>query len=335
MALNYYQKNIVQGKSFLVVAILMALITRLATCFYFDFEAPLFLYSEGYLWNAVSFIFEDKLVSVLASALSVGAIAFLLSFINGKFIIIRKKTMLPSAFSLVLLSVHPSFMFMGAHYLGIITILLAISFLFQSYQTDNRQKATITTSFILAIGSLFFFNLIFYFVIFWIGLSLMRSFGFKSLLAFFIGLFLIYTPVFTYYLVFDDLDRFLLPFVRLSAIEYADLPLLHFNIQEWIALGFGFLLLLLFFANNYVNSFKDKIKIRSFISFLSIICIVSVLFLLFFNVDAVANFYVYTGISSLLFAHYFALNEHKATQILFYAASVFYLIITIVFFFSF
>jgi len=332
VALNFYQRNIVQGKSFLVFAILFALVSRIATYFYFNSVASHFIYSEGYLWNAVSFIFEDRLISILAGALSVGTIAFLLSFINGKFIIIRKKTLLPSAFSLVLFSIHPSFIFMGAHYIGVITILLTISFLFQSYQTENKQKAAINISFILALGSLFFFNLFFYFFVFWIGLSMMRSFGIKPFFAFIIGIFLIYVPVLTYYLIFDDFKAFSLPFFRLSTIEYSSLPLLNFGLQAWIAFGISLLLLFVFFANNYVNIFKDKIKIRAFISFLSVISVISLLFLLFLNVDAITNAYIYIGVGSLLFAHYFALNEHKMTQLLFYIATVFFLTITGVFF---
>lgn len=332
MSSRFYQKEIVEGKSFLVLAILVALAFRIAAYFHFDSSLFDLSYSGGYLWSLTSFIFEDKLVSITGSAVSVGLIAYLLSFINGKFIIIRRKTFFPAAFSLLLFSLHPYFLFMGAYYIGVVFALLATLYLFQSYQTESKQKVALNTSSLLALGSLFYFNLLFYFVVFWIGLAYVRSFGFKPLCAFIIGLLLAYTPVFAYSFLVGDTDLFLLPFANIQTIDLAQLPFLNFNIDTWIVLGFGLLLLFIFLANNYINSYKDKIKIRTFLSFLSIICIFSIMYLFLLNVDAFSNLFIYVGVGSLLFAHYFALGEHRAVQILFYITVVFGLSFSVIFF---
>lgn len=323
MASNFYQKNIVQGKTFLVFAIFVALSLRFAAYFSPDLAAPDFSYSGGYLWNKISFIFADRSFSIIGGFLSVVGIAFLLSFINGKFIIIRKKTLLPSALSLILLSIHPSFMFMGPHYIGVIFVLLTVSYLFQSYQTDSPQKVSVNTSFFIAFGSLFYFNLFFYVIIFWIGLGMIRSFGLKAFWAFIVGLLFIYIPVFAFCSVIGDVESFLLPFTRLGSVDFSNVPCFGFDIGVWVTLGFGLLLLLIFLISNYINSFKDKIKIRTFISFLSGICMCALLFYLFLNVDAFGNLYIYIGVGSLLFAHYFALSENRGAQILFYIAIIF------------
>lgn len=332
MSSRFYQKEVVEGKSFLVLAILVALGFRIAAYFHFDSSLLHLDYSGGYLWFLASFIFEDKLISILGSTICVGLIAYLLSFINGKFIIIRRKTFFPAAFSLLLFSIHPYFLFMGAYYLGSIFALLGILYLFQSYQTENKQKVALNTSFLLAIGSLFYFNLLLYFIVFWIGLAYIRSFGFKPFCAFFIGLILAYTPVFAYSFIINDTGLFLLPFTRIQTIDFAQFPFFYFSLDLWIVLGFGLLLLSIFLVNNYINSYKDKIKIRTFLSFLSIVCIFSVLCLFLLNVDAFGNLFIYISVGALLFAHYFALGEHRAVQILFYITVIFCLSVSVIFF---
>jgi hypothetical protein len=333
VASKFYQKDIVEGRLFLAFAIIFALTTRVIA--YFSFDSSVFEpdYSGGYLWDLISFVFDDTLASVVGSALSVGVITFLLSFINGKFILIRKKTFLPAAFALILFSIHPAFMFMGAYYIGVIFVLFAILYLFQSYQTESKQKVALNTSFLLALGSLFYFNLLFYFIVFWIGLAYIRSFGFKPFLAFIIGLVLIYTPVYACSYIAGNADLFFLPFTKLASVDFKELPCFEFSADIWIVLAFEIFLLLIFLINNYINSYKDKIKIRTFMAFLSVVCVFAILYLLFFNVDAFGNLYIYTGVGSLLFAHYFSLSEHRVAQVLFYIVLVFSLSATVVFFY--
>lgn len=334
VASGFYKRIIVEGKVFLVFAALVALITRLATLLSPQLSPSDFYNSGGYIWDFIAPFFENRIASVVGSSLSVAAIAFLLSYINTKNILIRHKTLLPASISLLLFSVHPSFMFMGAHYLGVIFLLLIISLLFAFYQDQGEkvQNVAVKIGFLIAICSLFFFDIFLYLPAFIVGMFLMRIMRFKSFLAFLLGLGLTYIPVFTYYFFTGNIQGFTYPFVAIFTADLSIFPLLGFGVEQWVMFSFGFLIFLLFFINAYVNSFKDKIKIREFLQLLSVFCIYAFLLLLFVNIDTVENLYIVIGIGSILYAHLFALVDRTSMQLVFYLSLIFCLSSTIAFF---
>lgn len=331
----FYKRAVVQGKGMLVFAIFIALFTRLLTCLYSPFPAQAYTCSEGdgCLWYAIAPFFANKFISIACSALSVIFIAFLLSYINAKHLIIRQKTYLPAALSLLLYSMHPSFMFMGAHFIGVIFFLFSLSILFASYHEDKAQIAVVKIGFLFAICSLFFLHIFLYLFIFIIGLSVMRIFGIKPFLAFLFGIVLIYVPIFTFYFFSGNLDAFFLPFVGFDYAELNFLPLLSFSLSQWISFGACFLLLMIFIFNGYINSFKDKIKIRVFLRYLTVFCVYSILLLLLVNYNPDANLFFIFAVASFLFAHLFVLTDRRGIQLLFYMCFIIYLFFTASFFF--
>lgn len=325
MASLFYKRTVIEGKGLLFFSALVAVLTRLQACFSTQIHIPLSGFFEGCLWYIVAPIFANKYISVASSFLSIIIIAFLLSYINAKHMIIRQKSFLPAAISLLLFSIHPSFMLMGAHYIGVIFVLLAFSILFTSYHETKGQIASVKIGFLLAICSLFFFNIFLYVLIFIIGMLYVRILSFKSLLAFFLGFALTYIIAFTCYFFSGNLGAFAHPFISCVKTTINFLPLFSYSLTDWIQFGFGFFVMMVFIINSYMNSFKDKIKIREFLQYLSMFCIYSTLLMLLININPAENISLILITASILYAHLFVLSDRKGIHFLFYVSIIFYL----------
>lgn len=322
---RYYKNNIAEGKGILIFAIIVASIMRLF--FFLSSDETFNIASDGYLWVLLVPFFQVPLLSLVGSTICVALIALLIAQINSTHVLIRRRTVLPPAVAILFFSCHRSFIEMSSAYLGVLCVLFVVSVLFSVYNITDRPQAAYRTSFILALGSLFSPILLFYVPLSWFALMIMRCFNFKSVLASFLGVLCVYFPVFSFYLFAGHLDVFLSPFYSMASLD--QLTLFSFSNVEWVAIAFLLLFLGIVVGNNLVNSYKDKIKVRAYLSLLSIVVVVALIFFMLFDIDTRANLYIILGVLSLLYAHFFALIESKAGAILFYFSIAIYFSICI------
>jgi hypothetical protein len=271
---------------------------------------------DGYLWQLLVPVFRNPLLSLLASSATVAGLAVLTAHINTAHVLIRRRTILPPAIVILFFSSHPAFIQMSPAYFGVSTTVFIISMLFAAYSSENKPVAAFKTAFALSLGSLFAPVLLLYMPFLWMALAMMRCFNFKSVLASVFGFFIIYFPAFSFYIFSDKPDVFYSPFI--SILELKDFPFLGFNNVLWSILAFFIFLLIVIIANNYINRHKDKIKIRAYLSLLSLTVIVALLFSLFSDVSPEVNLYIALGAGALLLSHFFALVETRGGVILFY-----------------
>lgn len=319
-----YNKNIASGRGILYFSILFAFIIRVL--YYLNSDISYIEPNQGsFLWNQISVFFSDPLVSLVSSSACVIIISLLLSLINTKNLLLRKRSLLPISLSLLLFSSHPVFLSMNQYYIGALFIVFAIITLFSSYQSTRGQIATANVSFILAIGSLFVPNLLFYVIIFWIGLRIMWCFSFKSFLASIIGLIIVYIPILSLSL-YNDGDFF--SSITLAPIidEIRNIPIINFTSFNWVLSILAILILLITSISSYLERHRDKIKIRNFILFLSILSFFTLVFYSTVNIDTTTHYFILLISGSLILSHYFALGESKGVEILFYTLFIFYLI---------
>ncbi|MFT4222777.1 hypothetical protein [Dysgonomonas sp.] len=312
--LRFYKSNIAEGRGILIFSILVAIIVRLI--FYFSTENIPLPVSDGYLWQLLTPLFEDPLISLTGSCILVAGMALLVGHINTAHVLIRRRTMLPPAIITLLFSCHPAFMQMSPNYVAVLCMLFVINILFTAYNASEKAVGAFRVAFVLSLGSLFAPVMLVYIPLSWVTLAIMRCLNFKSFFAAILGALIIYFPAFSFYIFSDQLDLFLKPF--LSVLDLYTLPLLQFDLISWGGLAFFLILLSLTLGNNYINSYKDKVKIRAYLSSLSFITITAILLFLFLNINPEVNLYIAIGVGSLLLSHFFALVERKGGAILFY-----------------
>jgi len=321
-----YKKNIAEGNGILIFSIFFAVIIRIIYLLRFNIVET--TGTMGYLWEPLSPLLENPYISLATSSVFTAGLAFLAAHINTQHVLIRRKTLLPPALIILLFSCQPSFIVMSAEYISVLFFLVIALMLFSSYHSEHKQNASFKTSFVLALGSMFVPVSLVYIPILWIALTIMRCFGFKSFLASLVGIFVIYLPAFSFYLLTDNLDRFLEPFLSVNIQNLNSLPIFSYSIAEWIILGFSVILLTVIISDDFINRHKDKIRIRAYLNLLLFVSTLATLFYLFFNVNPKAHLFIAMASGALLLSHFFALAEKKVTVVLFYISIVFYIVIS-------
>lgn len=331
---RFYKNHIAEGKGILVFSVILAIFLRSMFALFWD-TPDIDHSSGGYLWQYLQPFVENPLYSVIGSSALVALMAILVAHINTDFVLIRRRTLLPPAIIVILFSCHPSFIWVSPAYLGILFILFIISILFRSYNEGHEAVTAFKITFTLALGSLFAPVLLLYIPLSWIMMIQMRCFSPKCILASIFGIFIIYFPTFSAYLFMDNLDEFILLFVSKCNIETLNnLPVLNLNTARWCILIFMSFLFSLIIGNNYINRHQDKVKVRAYLSLLSLITIVALLLFLFLNIGSSVNLYITMGVGSILTAHYFALVETKRVSVMFYFYVIFYVVTCILSFSS-
>lgn len=311
--LRFYKTNIAEGRGILIFSILVAIVVRLIS--YFSIGKITLQVSDGYLWRPLAPLFENPLISLIGSSVILIAMALLVAHINTEHVLIRRRTMLPPAIIVLLFSCHSMFMQMTPGYVAVLCLLFVINILFTVYNAKEKAVGAFRVAFVLSLGSLFAPVMLIYIPLSWVALAIVRCFSFKSFFAALLGVLIVYFPAFSFYIFSDQLDLFLKPF--LSVLSLNTLPLFRFDYILWGGLGFFVILLGLIIGSNYINSYKDKVRIRAYLSLLSFITVFAVLLFVFLDINPDINLYIAVGTGSLLFSHFYALADRKSGIVLF------------------
>lgn len=328
MILKAYKKNIAEGKGILVFSLLFAIVIRFLYHILLQSYSPAAATAQdGYLWNYIAPLFEDELLSLASSSLFTLSIAITITYINNKFNLIRVRTWLPLALCLLLFSCHPLFNSMSPAYISSIFVLITISIALAAYNGKYKQGAAFRCSFTLTLGSLFSPILLLYIPVFWIVLGILRCFNFKSLLTSIFSIFIIYFPIFSIYVYAENIDLFLAPFLAVNLDTLSNFPILSLTYIEYGILGFSIIMLCIILTDNYINHYKDKIRIRAYLGALTLIIVFAGLLFILFNINSSTNLYIALTASTFLLSHFYALVEKKGTVFLFYFSLIIYILI--------
>ncbi|MDH6353762.1 hypothetical protein M2132_000079 [Dysgonomonas sp. PH5-45] len=323
--LKSYKKYISEGRLVVTWATILAFVMRFASCFSSRF--PTVKYDGGYLWNPIEpIITSSGLLSFVLSFACAFGISFFLLHINTKHALIRTRTSLPFAFSILLLSSDSAFALFTPQYLAIFFFLLTLDKLLDAYQNPISARHSLYMGFYLALGSLFTPDVLMFLPLFWVGLLLMRSFRFKAILSSLLGIGLVYWIVIFYFVYTNNIDAFYAPFVKWTEIDFSNLISLYGNLFYYMYLGFAIITSTIILAYNYMNNFKDKIRIRACISFFNILLITSGILYLFLPINQVLTKMIFLLSLSMIAAHFFALTQKRWQIYFFYTVVIIFLI---------
>ncbi|MCD8182454.1 MAG: hypothetical protein LUE99_04430 [Bacteroides sp.] len=192
-------------------------------------------------------------------------IGYFLIELNNAFALIRMRASVQTTIYILLISVCPSIHMLYAGDLAAITFLIALFFLFRSYQQSASSGILFNAFLCIGIGSLIFPQLTLFAPIFWIGAYSFQSLNPKSFFASLIGWSVPYWFLLGYGYLFGQMEVFYMPFLELINFQ----PI-QFDFQPWelATLGYLFILYIASAGHCLIASYEDKIRARSYLNFL-------------------------------------------------------------------
>lgn len=315
-------KYISEGRSIIYISTLVAFLLRLGSFFQIDSYSPDIL-NDGFLWLIISPYFSNTYISHISAFLCSIGISLFFSYIIEKYAIIRIRTSLPYSFSVFLLACFPPLAIMSPVYIGVFCVLQSVNILYSAYQQEQVAAQAFRIGFTLAIGSLFTPNILFYIIIFFFGFFIVRSFNYKVILATLLGSFMVYWLLVFSLLYWNGLSNPLTEWFN-GWVNFQLPDFTKEHIGTWIYFVLNILIVITIIFYNYINSFKDKVQVRAYLSFYNVLLLSSAVIVALLLLSMGINFGVLLIMSSFIYSHYFALSHNPKSIYLFFGLTCYY-----------
>lgn len=310
-----FQKQVTAGRLTLPATVLISVTCWMLTAALLpEMEEQRTGYS---LWRTFSHFCLSAWPCRFFSFLLYGIIGYFLIELNNTFGIIRMRASIQTAVYFLLISVCPYIHILYAGDLAAASFLIALFFLFKSYQ-QARSASYLFHAFVsIATGSLFFPKLLFFAPIFWIGSFNFRSLNPKSFLASLIGGSLPYWFLLGYSYIYGQMDLFYQPFRELVTFAPVRFEFLPWQIAT---VGYMFVLFLVSSAHCLITGYEDKIRTRSYLNFLIFL---NLCIFVYFGFQPVLGVHLLSilliGVS-ILAGHLFVLTDSRGSNLFFICA---------------
>lgn len=269
------------------------------TAFFFD-KAPMPLYK--FVTDIVPF---QSSVATMLTFVLVLIQSFLLVRLNTRFIFINNRTYLPALLYILFTASVPDLQRLNPVIFSGFFLLLALEKIYESYSTSKVAYEFFVAAMYLATGSLFYPFLLFFIVILWIGLAIMKPFNWREWMFTVLGFLLpMYFTFSYYYLVYDQPLRLWNDFVSVFTVVFA-----HSHYPVPVIIFMVLMLVLLLVAIQFMGrtfSTKKILPRKAFTIFMWLFVISVVVYLLVGNASIELLFLAAIPVSYLI-AHYFAL----------------------------
>lgn len=138
---------------------------------------------------------------IMFSVLLVTMMAFLMVNLNTTLFFINERTFLPALFYILISGLFPQYQLMNPAVFGAVFLMLAIKRIMDSYRIQGTSYNFFDAGLLIGIGSLFYANLIWFGLMTFIGMSLIRTWDPKEIVLSVIGLLTPYALTFGFYYV--------------------------------------------------------------------------------------------------------------------------------------
>ena len=227
--------------------------------FFFDHVIPDFPFkgNEMPLYYSISkWLNPYPLISSILGFSFVMLIAFLITRLNKKYMIIERRTYLLPLVIIVLSAFYRPSQFLNPGLLSTVFLLFAIESLFDCYKNESDLINLFNASAYISIGSLFYFNLIYFMIFIWAGMVILKPFSLKEFFKSIIGLITPYFFCMAYFFMTDNskwfVERISVNFIPINRTMFFDLPYYVF---------FLFLLLFIIIASFRLLADFSRLKI--------------------------------------------------------------------------
>lgn len=241
-------------------------------------------------------------------------IGYFLIELNNTFAIIRMRASIQTAVYFLLIAVCPTLHLLYAGNLAAAAFLIALFFLFKSYQQARPMACLFHAFTFIGAGSLLFPQILFFVPVLWIGARNFQSLSVKSFFASLIGWSVPYWFLLGYAYFHGQMELFYRPFRELT--EFAPV---HFHFQPWELATLGYLLVLFLASSIHclVAGYEDKIRTRSYLNFLIFLSLCIFVYIALQPVPGINLLPIlFIGIS-ILTGHLFVLTGSRSSNLFF------------------
>ena len=222
----------------------------------------------------LGFIGQNARMGTIISFLLVLSIAFYLANFNTRLFFITERTLLPASLYILASGFLVSIQTLNPVFPATLMLIIAIDRVMASYRKTGLAYNFFDASLILSLASLFYFNIIWFYLVIVIGILLIRTFSLRELFLSLFGLLAPYLAVYAiYYVTGKDLGAFsgmILDNISKTAHRYYWPPILITGLISGITL---FIISLSHLAGIFATK---KIKTRKAFSLLIWIMIITV-----------------------------------------------------------
>ncbi len=287
---------------------------------YFDLD-PMPLYN---IFSSI--IGTNPLPGILIVISLISLMAFLMVNLNTNLVFINERTFIPALIYILLSGLFSQYQVLNPAVFGAVFLMMAIRQIMESYRVQGIAYNFFDAGILIGIGSLFYANLIWFGLLVFIGIALLRSWDIKEIAISVLGLLTPYILTFgVYYLLGKDANYL---FSQLG-YNLFEKPSDYVFTRLTIAVVF-FSGLVTFVSIGYLlmSMNAKKIKSRKTFSLLIWVFIISMVVYTFIPSVSVEMIYIIGIPASYFLTHYFVLAKSKLIpEILF--AVLFILIILI------
>jgi hypothetical protein len=255
MLLRILKNNTASGYLFMLVVAVMAwlpqiFMDRWQVMFFDNHPMPLFKLITD---NLPAGSQKSKLLA-LGIVLLIGM--YLTSF-NSRYVILKDRTLFPAFFFIIIVSSIPSLQRLHPALLSMIFFIPALEKLLSSYKTERLSYNYFEASFFIGAGSLLYFNFIYFIILVWVALLILRPVIWREWVFSIMG---VMAPWFFFAVAYFLLNDSLLPVVDLFVMNFTSADSGNFIFIPEVFF-FSFLLLLIIIASKYVVNSMPTMKI--------------------------------------------------------------------------
>jgi hypothetical protein len=212
------------------------------------------------LYQPFNYLLDGSpLASHIVALLFIILLSFLVLKLNVQYAFIQSRSFLPPSLFVLITSGIADLRAMHPVYLAALFLILSINRIFDTYDKEKIHSNAFDSGVLLAIGSLFYFNLVFYFPLLWISFIVLRSnVNWREFVLTTLGFVLPWLAALAYYVFTDGTDS-LTETVKANFILHESFLKGNLPLQIYV----GFLGLLTFLASLFLVTQYDGKKISS------------------------------------------------------------------------
>lgn len=241
--------------------------------------------------------------------------------LNNTFAIIRTRASVQTSLYFLLITACPAMHMVYAGEVAAIAFLLALYFLFKSYQQANPSGNLFHSFVFIGAGSLLFPQLLYFIPIWLIGAYNFKSLTPRTFCAALLGLSVPYWLLLGHAIFYNELELFFEPFHEL--IRFQPVDLLHgFELWQLVTLAYLFVLFLVSTIHCVAAGYEDKIQTRAYLHFLIFLNLCIFFFILLQPGCIMCLLPILFITASILIAHLFVLTNNKLSNWFFICSMV-------------
>lgn len=325
------QKKIMESQFVLPIVIILCVVTWIA---HFAAYPTRVTSVESYVvikqWNVAHIPY---LIQFISSILIYVLNGYLLIDLNNRSDILRIRPTVLIAVYFLFLAVYPDFYIFTFSNLSVISFILSLYFLFDSYQIHDSSIHLFYTFLFLSIGSLFFPQLIFIIPIFFIGAGMMQSLNIRSFFAALTGFALPYFVLLAYALYMDHIGIFYAPFMEIFQFGKMNI-FTQLDTNRIIVLAFFLFIYVISIIHCMIIDYDNIIRARTTLHFIILLNTCIMIFVLLQPQHATLLLSLSLPGLSLVVCHFFKRSDSRPAGILFIISLLATLILYTITFFS-